>query len=152
MRTPHLRNEIEAVVAAPWPAGCVIFSGKKQPNGYGRVSIDAQYRRAHVYACEVAHGVCPPGKREVGHSCGEPMCINPSHLRWVTRAENEEDKVVHGRSNRGRSRLLSATKARAIREQYKTGNYTQAKLAEMNGVHIMTINNVIHRQTWKHID
>lgn len=52
------------------------------------------------------------------------MCINPAHLRWATRAENEQDKITHGRSNRGRSKALTGVRVRRIRKQYATGGFT----------------------------
>jgi len=29
---------------------------------------------------------------EAGHTCHNETCVNPRHLRWVTRSENEQDK------------------------------------------------------------
>ena len=81
---------------------CIVFAGKQQPNGYGRVSVGGRYQRAHRLACRMAHGEPPRRSLDAAHSCGERMCINPRHLRWATRAENEHDKIAHGRSNRGR--------------------------------------------------
>lgn len=152
MRIPHLRNEIDAVVANPPGDACAIFSGKRQPNGYGRVSIDSVYRRAHVYACEQAHGPCPPDKSEVAHSCGERMCINPRHLRWATRQENAADHVLHGTTNRGEqsgTARLTWKQVSAIRSRYIDGNVTQQQLANEHGVHVMTINDIIHHRTWQ---
>lgn len=154
-RPPALRREIEAVVTAEWPATCVIFSGRRQPNGYGRVSIDGHYQRAHVFACLLAHGPSPTPGMDVAHSCGERMCINPRHLRWATRAENEQDKVEHGQSNRGDQRSgsarLTAEAVRAIRQRYHQGHITQQQLANEHGVHLMTINSIIKKHTWKHV-
>lgn len=153
MRPPIYRLEIlDAVAALPQP-GCIIFSGKQQPNGYGRVSIDGHYERAHVYACRMAHGPAPEGKTEAAHSCGRSMCINPAHLRWATHAENERDKVGHGTSNRGSrcgAAVLSGVRVRKIRKEYAAGGVTQRQLADKNGVHVMTINDIIHRRTWAH--
>lgn len=133
----------------------MVFSGVRQPNGYGRVSIDGQYRRAHLYACEAAHGPRPVGKSDAAHSCGERMCINPRHLRWASRSENEQDKVAHGRSNRGGERSgaarLTPESVRAIRESYASTSRTQQQLADEYGVHIMTINDIINERTWKEV-
>jgi len=153
VRPPRYRREVEQVVSGSWPDSCVLFSGKQQPNGYGRVSVHGHYVRSHVFACEVAHGPCPDGK-EAGHSCGNRMCINPRHLRWVTRSENEADKVVHGRSNRGeRSGAAKVTQedVTEIRRAYKAGGCTQQSLAESLGVSLMTVNDIIRRRTWKHL-
>lgn len=43
-RPPRFRNEIEVAVAQrPWPETCIIFTGRRQPNGYGRVSENGTY-------------------------------------------------------------------------------------------------------------
>jgi hypothetical protein len=156
-RPPRFRNEIEIAVARrPWPETCIIFTGRRQPNGYGRVSENGTYVRAHVLACRLAHGERPPGKSDVAHSCGERMCINPLHLRWATRAENEHDKVLQGRSNRGGERSgaarLGLAEVREIRRRYANEHTTQQKLADEYGVHIMTVNSILNKRTWKHVD
>lgn len=136
---------------------CIIFAGKQQPNGYGRVSVGGHYERAHRLACRMAHGD-PPADRpiEAAHSCGERMCINPRHLRWATRAENEHDKVLQGRSNRGGERSgaarLGLAEVREIRRRYANEHTTQQKLADEYGVHIMTVNSILNKRTWKHVD
>lgn len=153
MRPPLLREFIDHVVGtAPWPDECVFFPGRRQPNGYGRVSVDGRYERAHVYACRTAHGPRPAGKTDAAHSCGTAMCINPRHLSWATRAENEADKVRHGTSNRGErsgASVLTWPQVHAIRSRYIDGNVTQQQLATEHGVHIMTINDIIHHRTWQ---
>lgn len=151
MRTPLLRFEIDRVVSDQWPAECITFSGRQQPNGYGRVSVDGTYRRSHVYACERAHGPCPPDKREVAHSCGNRMCINPSHLRWATRRENLADHITHGTTNRAEraaSARLSWADVFSIRRRYAGGDVTQRALANEYEVHLMTINDVVNHRTW----
>lgn len=56
MRIPHLRLEIDAVVAADWPEHCVIFSGVQQPNGYGRVCVDSKYQCGRVEEHDIIRG------------------------------------------------------------------------------------------------
>jgi hypothetical protein len=151
MRPPRYRQQIESVVASTWPDECVRFAGKQQPNGYGRVSVDGRYVRAHVLACRLAHGERPEGKTDAAHSCGNNMCINPRHLRWATRKENEADKVAHGRTIRGEASgtaRLTRDQVNNIRAEYAAGGITQQQLADKNGVHIMTINDIIKRRTW----
>ncbi len=47
--------------------------------------------------------------------------------------------------------ILTEEKVREIRERYATGNHTQQALATEFGVHIMTINAVVNRKRWKHV-
>lgn len=53
----------------------------------------------------------------------------------------------HGRP----ASILTEIQVRSIRERYARGGITQRQLADEHGVHIMTINNVIHRRRWKHV-
>lgn len=52
--------------------------------------------------CEWYQGPPPSDEHEAGHTCpdGENnLCVNPRHLRWMTRSENEqvkERRVCHG--------------------------------------------------------
>lgn len=149
MRPPALRTFIDTVIGTqPWPDECVIFPGRRQPNGYGRVSIDGRYERAHIYACRLAHGARPVDKTDAAHRCGEHMCVNPRHLYWATRAENEHDKQAHGRSNRARSNRLTQAQVDLIRQWYTAGGSTQRELADHFGVSLMTINDIVNHRTW----
>jgi len=65
--------------------------------------IDGRPRMAHVIACEAAHGPAPAGKPCALHTCDNPSCVRGSHLYWGDRADNTRDKVVRGRTTRGRS-------------------------------------------------
>lgn len=69
-----------------WPHGMVSTTKR-----YGLTSWDGKQRRAHVVACELAHGPRPSAQHEVAHSCDNPPCVNPRHLRWATRLENVKD-------------------------------------------------------------
>ena len=45
--------------------------------------------------CEWYHGPAPTFLHEAGHTCptGEnSLCVNPDHLQWMTREENEQHK------------------------------------------------------------
>ena len=69
--------------------------------GYGRVTIGDNRRvLAHRYSWAYAHGVeiddIPEGFF-VLHSCDNPPCVNPNHLRIGTAKENNEDMMSRGR-------------------------------------------------------
>lgn len=68
---------------------CIIWPFGKDSDGYGWLEGKA----AHREACPGE----PIGERnQACHSCNNPSCINPRHLRWATKSENMQDKHIHG--------------------------------------------------------
>jgi hypothetical protein len=48
--------------------------------------------------CEWYYGPPPEPRSEAGHTCPEgenPICVNPRHLRWMSRLENEHHKKTY---------------------------------------------------------
>ena len=79
---------------------CWSWSGARNANGYGRISkggknnMDGAHRvswRLHNGNAEI-----PPGMF-ILHSCDNPQCTNPKHLRLGTRSENNLDMYSRGR-------------------------------------------------------
>lgn len=65
-------------------------------NGYGSIWVDGKTYRVNRLALIRTSGDAPEGKRLALHSCNNPLCFNPRHLRWGSHKENEEDKVKDG--------------------------------------------------------
>ena len=96
------RPAIERVMARTERQGeCLVFTGHLAREGYGQVSSEqgraGNVIGAHVVSCEAAHGPRPTPDHEVLHSCDNPPCVEPTHLRWGTRYENHRDAVERGR-------------------------------------------------------
>lgn len=79
---------------------CLIWPYGKTKAGYGVLMLK-KTTYAHILVCERVHGPKPTGHYEVAHSCGNPSCVNPHHLRWATPSENQLDKRIHGTHNHG---------------------------------------------------
>lgn len=120
-------------------------SGKR---GYGSAHFGGRTRTASNAMCEVAHGPAPTPWHEAAHSCGNGhlACVNPRHLRWATRSENQIDRSLHG--NKGR-RLLPETVFSIRQSLTKPG--TQRDLASEYGVSLATINDIARKRTWAHL-
>jgi hypothetical protein len=70
----------------------------------------------HILIAESFVGPMPNGKPEVAHGDGNKLNNDPSNLRWVSRSENEADKILHGKSNRGERQGRSRLKAAQVLE------------------------------------
>lgn len=76
---------------------CILWKGALSLKRLGRRSpvmhVGGRTVSVARIVCEWFHG--PAFGREAGHTCptGEnALCVNPRHLQWMTRAENEQYK------------------------------------------------------------
>lgn len=83
---------------------CWEWPGTRIGSGYGTITIGTdkggsgkQYY-VHRIMCAFWHGPAPEDKPNVLHSCDNPPCVNPAHLRWGDQADNAEDSIKRGRS------------------------------------------------------
>lgn len=71
---------------------CWVWTGSPHSAGYGTILIDGQIKYAHRVSYEMAYGRIPEGL-EIDHICHNRPCVNPSHLRPVTRKQNMENLI-----------------------------------------------------------
>lgn len=79
---------------------CLIWPFKLAKSGYANFRY-YEMHYAHRFMCELVNGPPPSEEYEAAHSCGRGNkgCVNPMHLSWKTRSENQLDKRNHGTNN-----------------------------------------------------
>lgn len=120
-------------------------------NGYGHLVVDGVDHRAHRLVCQLVHGDPPTPTDEAAHSCGKGHlgCVNPRHLSWKTRVENQGDRIYHGTSNRGsRHGLHKLTEADVLQIRRLLPSVSQTEIARQFEVDPSTINNIKSGKNW----
>ena len=139
----------------PWIAST---SAGKAGGGYGRI-YDGRKRRVvpATYIALESIGVVVPNGLNALHSCDNPPCCNPRHLRPGTKLENGRDKVERGRakgaSNPGESNgssKLKTDQVRLIRELRFRGA-TLREVASAFGVSEALVSMIDNRKVWAHL-
>lgn len=152
-RARPLYERLDEICVPGEPGHCWEYPGARDPDGYGVVSAQSdgsgrkqkQLRVARV-AYERRHGPVPPGKL-VMHTCDNPPCWNPDHLKVGSVLENNEDKARKLRA----SSKLTADQVRQIRNLLDYG-MPYAEIGRRFGVSDVAVWNIRHRRTWKHVE
>lgn len=100
--------------------------------------------QAHRYAYRLYVGEIPSGMN-ILHSCDNPMCVNPAHLRPGTTQENVKDRVARGRSATGAANhntKLTPDQVQIIRSYDYSKRGSAAALARSLGVSHTALNYV----------
>jgi hypothetical protein len=140
---------------------CWPWLGYKNEQGYGRVMIDEWSYYAHrvifnLVNPNVIELSAPKSSDEYGfllHSCDNPSCCNPKHLRVGTHAENMADKVAKNRqktfpTDTGPRCKLTMTQARQARQLKKDGMSTR-DLAAQFGISLPSMKTLLAGKSYK---
>jgi cysteinyl-tRNA synthetase len=64
---------------------------------YGKFKVNGTYKAAHRVAYELHHKYTLSKDEVIMHTCDNPSCCNPNHLRKGTQSDNVLDKMTKGR-------------------------------------------------------
>lgn len=123
---------------------CWPWIGSLDTGGYGMIWDGVRLIRSHR-ASLLLIGI-DPGILDVLHSCNNPHCVNPRHLRPGTELENSGEAAMLGRYNA----KLSKPDVEKIRHLSLVG-VPQRKIAEEFGVAQATISCCVNRKNWRHV-
>lgn len=127
----------EQGVSRKGPDECWPWNRGRNKKGYGYFRKNGKYELAHREALRRS-GVTVPDDKNVLHSCDNPPCCNPAHLRTGTQQENNQDMVDRQRTIKGRRIHLSEELEQRILKLYDAfGNCVY--VAELTGVSSATV-------------
>ena len=113
--------------------------------------------RTHAVHCLVALaflGERPFGDIHVRHLDGNALNPRLTNLAYGTRAENERDKIRHGRTNRGEkcgSSKLTSAQVHAIRTLLTDTDMPMVEIARLFGVSRATIGDIYNGRRWRYL-
>lgn len=153
---------------------CWIWTGSKNPNGYGQLTIDNRCTTAHRVSWAIHNGGIPDGLH-VLHHCDNPACIRPEHLFLGTHTDNMRDAAAKGRSasqvhrarwckgprtqkqiegqvrgERNAAAKLTSSDVIAIRA-LAASKVTFANIAKQFGISSRYAQRIVAREFWRHI-
>lgn len=129
---------------------CHVFTGGVSAGGYARVQIGGVTKGLHVWALIEATGEDLSATMDALHSCDNPPCANPRHLRWGTLQENMDDKVARGRQSRlgGEAHPSAKLTWAAVREMRTRADEPLTQLASDYGVSTSLVHLILRNQRW----
>lgn len=153
VKLSSIKSMIDHPRVQPEPmSGCWLWTGAQGKYRHGFVYRRGKVEVAHRVSWEMERGPIPDGL-QVLHKCNTGCCLNPDHLYIGTPADNGRDMKNCG-SRKGKnvgedhySSKLTKDEVIAIR----ASNESRSALARKYGVRKQSIDNIVHRRSWKHV-
>lgn len=137
---------------------CWSWTAAKNPQGYGKIGTGGKGSKiegAHRVSWMLHNNQDIPAGLFVLHSCDNPECTNPKHLRIGTKSDNMKDMYERARQGKrnlpigelNKKAVLTHGKVIYIRSSLKTNG----QLADELGVSKTCIRLARIGETWQHI-
>lgn len=125
---------------------CWPWRGDTDQDGYGVFVYRGRKAGAHEYALSFTTGERRGRGLVTCHSCDNPPCCNPAHLRFDTPAGNSLDAVMRSRTRNGTT-VLTEGDVVLIRERRHAGA-RQKDLAEQFGITDGQVSMIVRGIRW----
>lgn len=147
---PDLRDAVDvsrfwSLVARGSAEQCWLWLGDTDGHGYGIFHWHGRKQGAHALALSFTTGEYRAKDLDTCHSCDNPICVNPSHLRFDTRLSNVAD--MHARNRDRNASKLSADDVVLIRQRRAAGA-RQKDLAEQFGITDGQVSMIVRGLRW----
>lgn len=136
------------------PDECWLWNKSCTAAGYGQIwRVDNMFY-AHRVSYELTHGPIPDGL-DILHSCDNPPCCNPAHLRAGTAADNARDMLDRGRhwappiGTVSPNRKLTPEQVRFIRAH--AGKIPKQRMAKQHGVAPFVVDLLLKGLSYKEV-
>ena len=124
-------------------AGCWLWTGALQRDGYAHFTAGGKTISSHRHAYTLLVGPIPEGM-DLLHTCDVRHCVNPAHLRPGTHDDNMEDKRQRDRNGV----KLNTEKARQIKALL--GGKTNREISKLFGVSEGIISGIRVGRIWRY--
>lgn len=133
---------------------CLIWPFSRS-RGYACIGVKGMTNKACRIMCEFVKGPPPTPKHEAGHSCGcgNQGCIHPKHLSWRTRAENQQERRLHGTQGKGPNmnarKILYKLNPQKVAEIRAIGDgMSKEAIGRRFGITPSNVAKILKRKTW----
>lgn len=149
----HLLPWLIEAIAEP-SEDCIEWPFHVDAAGYAELEYLGKGRKGSQVAL-ILSGIPRPEapRNQALHSCDNPPCVNPRHLRWGTIQENMADRGRRGRTPHGTNQyaaILTDEVVREMRSRRSSGARVKDLAAEF-GVTPSTAQAAIVGKTWAHV-
>lgn len=120
--------------------------------GYGVFWYAGKSVRANRYALEITKGPPPYDDAMALHSCDNPPCCNPNHLRWGSAKDNATDFILRKGPRHG-ERSSRATVTNDIVDtiyQMRLDGYKIKEISSFLNIEKTTVENIYTGASWSH--
>lgn len=154
MKKNFTKQDFYAKLKKGGPNGdCLEWSGLKS-KGYGQTYVNGKMIWTHRLVLQL-EGIDTNGWF-VLHSCDNPACCNPNHLRLGTQKENMDDRNKRGRQaklkgSKNGSSKLTEDQVIEIKHRLSLGE-TQVSIASDYGVRNTLISKIKLGINWSHVN
>lgn len=133
------------------PGECRPWTGYVNDDGYGEFFFAGKMYGAHELAVTFTTGEVRDPALDTCHSCDNPPCCNPEHLRFASRLENVRDMHERGRARVGSAHPFARLTEEAVIEirVRRANGAMQKTLAADYGVSEAYVSEIVNGLAWR---